>query len=169
MRPIVFSTESVRKILDGKKTMTRRVIEPQHPDLATLTGAKRNVLLNLCPYGAAEDTVSVVWVQEKWRGDRSTGIKYQADEKQCSFERLEVTPPIWHPATNMPYWASRIQLKLCDVRVEQLQEISVSDVLKEGFDSIDDFKACWNSLNEYRGYGWNDYPYVYVIEFKQIK
>lgn len=90
----------------------------------------------------------------------------------------------------MPRWASRITLEIVSVHVEQLQEITIEDVLAEGIrqtdpdgfylaplDGVSDFPwtqavpafaSLWNSINAVRGYGWDANPWVWVIEFKKL-
>jgi hypothetical protein len=77
----------------------------------------------------------------------------------------------------MPRWASRITLEVTEVRVERVQEISDSDIEREGM-HIENlecvyhgrrvlFKQLWNSLNAKRGFGWDANPWVWVITFKR--
>jgi hypothetical protein len=73
----------------------------------------------------------------------------------------------WMPAMTMPYWASRIKLEITDLRAERLQEITEADAVKEGVASIVEFKKLWDSINAIRGYGWEENPIVYTIEFKK--
>lgn len=86
----------------------------------------------------------------------------------------------WKPSIHMPRWASRITLEVVSVRVERVQEISASGVLKEaGSDKvpysassvfhISSFQKLWDFINEKRGFGWESNPWVWVVEFKVIK
>lgn len=79
------------------------------------------------------------------------------------------------PSIHMPRWASRIMLEITGVRVELLQDISVSDAIAEGYDgsntqpvdpAIKWYAELWESIN---GPGsWDANPWVWVIEFKRV-
>jgi hypothetical protein len=86
----------------------------------------------------------------------------------------------WKPSIHMPRWASRITLKIIDIRVEGLQDITEDDAITEGskepslvptvggcLSERDVFAKLWDSINEKRGYGWNTNPWVWVIEFER--
>lgn len=159
-RPILFSAEMVRAILDGRKTQTRRAIKmPRTRDAFTLLDrgdgwwpyqsddgesalcSDGNEHPYACPYGKPGDRL---WVREAhafvpepaYRC--STGIYQQinpADDYQAcvyreNFDRARGFS--WRPSIHMPRWASRILLEVTDVRVERLQEISDEDALAEG-------------------------------------
>ena len=76
----------------------------------------------------------------------------------------------------MPRDASRITLEIVSVRAERVQDISAEDAEAEGMLHTNDghckaliqFKDLWNSINEKRGAGWDENPYVWVIKFKKI-
>jgi len=152
-RPILMSTDMVKAILEGRKTMTRRVMKPQ-PDneltMYSLNGAInwRDELLNLdeypygnytgCPYGQVGDRL---WVRETWddmvclastekgkgKGESNPLYKASADSTE-----LKIMQGHWKPSIFMPRWASRITLEITGVRVERLQEIDSWDCIYEG-------------------------------------
>jgi hypothetical protein len=182
-KPIIFSAESVRAILDGRKTMTRRVVKP-HPDTngkfsdETVRKAWAGGFVDVkCPYCKPGDRL---WVREAWRHD-GHGYAYRAS---ClpSYESLYT----WKPSIYMPKEAARILLEVTGVRVERVQEISYDDVLQEGIeqkwtcfnpptggyahenDVLEDFIKLWDSLNSKRGYGWDVNPFIWVITFRRI-
>ena len=177
MRPILFSTDNVRKILDGKKTMTRRVVEPQVESIERLETVHAEVLydflINCCPYGQVG---SKLWVQEKWCGRRDRlvdcPLRYLADYPDNYDDAMKMDHTFglyeWQPATNMPYWAARLKLLITDVRVKRLHSITDYSACKEGVLSMEEFRKQWNSINEIRGYGWDMNPLVYVIVFEKI-
>lgn len=97
---------------------------------------------------------------------------YKTDEKWSPFNLR------WRPSIHMPRWASRIALEVVNVRVERLQEISVSNILAEGvyavrgWDTTDVILArweeLWDSIYADKGTGWETNPWVWVVEFKLV-
>jgi hypothetical protein len=91
----------------------------------------------------------------------------------------------WRSPLFMPRWAARLWLRLVDVRVERLQEISGMDALAEGVEilsGVDDrgparlhaaararFKELWDSLNARRGYPWSSNCHVWVLSFERAE
>lgn len=154
-RPILFSGEMVRAILDGRKTMTRRVVKSNRNDGSFLvveyekgklwpyhsidgesfdaTGNGEEISIDI-PYGMPGDRL---WVRETFAEGLSNkeGIAYRATSKWYDFE--DGTPESfkeikWKPSIFMPRWASRITLEITNVRVERLQDISEEDAKREG-------------------------------------
>jgi len=148
-RPILFSGEMVRAILDGRKTQTRRIVKPGWIPLVeevlrvngkwvfdVLEGELKS------PFGRPGDHL---WVRETAGSTKGNGITtvYRADGvKDDSGERTgwwfgdrfihgEFG---WIPSIHMPRSKSRITLEITDVRVERLQEISEADAKAEGID-----------------------------------
>jgi len=82
----------------------------------------------------------------------------------------------WNSPMFMPRWASRITLEvISDVRIENLQDITAEDALKEGFhgfwtesETLDAFCEVWQTNNAKRGYPWKNNPPVYVLGFKVV-
>ena len=154
-RPILFSSEMVRAILDGRKTMTRRVIKPQpeyqnymnKPNLhwSECGGRSQEEIAQYCPYGAPGDRL---WVRETCKIFSLSGIEpytkevvtisYRAGgakeiEKECMSEKIiKGGLNLWTPSIFMPRWASRITLEITNVRVERVQDITQADAKAEG-------------------------------------
>jgi len=81
----------------------------------------------------------------------------------------------WRPAINMPRWAARLFLKVTEVRVERLQEISILDMRAEGMTDDgclpclrESFIYFWDSLYAKKGFGWDVNPWVWVITFERL-
>jgi len=191
-RPILFNGEMVRAILDGRKTMTRRVVKGAGHSSVTrmLAPWRANGTIRTkemcgheagpfhdCPYGAPGDRL---WVRETWmpeseEGIRTGGVLYRATDRaepdgDCPFR--------WRPSIHMPRLASRITLEITDVRVEKVRDITHADALAEGvaYDvskadgaPVPRFRALWDSIYAKRGYGWNANPWAWVIEFKRVE
>lgn len=156
-RPILFSAPMVRAILDGSKTMTRRVVKPQPKrtgDGVLMWDASHrgmrfgsvgmDVPPNLvahCPYGAPGDRL---WVRETFGIDDEDGsVLYFADPGTAQdaehARACEDRYPRRRPSIHMPRWASRILLEIVSVRVERLQNISEDDARAEGIERGKDF------------------------------
>ena len=167
-KPILFSTPMVRAILDGRKTMTRRVV-------------KCDSIVDNKPYwniggfreGNFPYQVGIwLWVRETWQGTKDC-ISYKASDPQ---QVVEFNYEPWRPSIFMPRWASRITLEITNVRVERLHEITEEDAEKEGVSFTQytnanarfHFMELWDSINS-KKYPWESNPWVWVIEFKRLE
>jgi len=135
-----------------------------------------------CPYGVPGD---LLWVRETWDfrpwGDRVVRVAYAADGDQSGEIRVPDgwNPMLynyarWRPSIHMPRWASRLTLRVTDVRVERVQEISHADAIAEGCADPTGHNAhrfhfadVWDTLNAKRGHGWDANPWVWVISFER--
>jgi hypothetical protein len=142
-RPIIFGAESIRSILEGRKTQTRRVVKltkwvVEHDTIiqceeeairivqqAREDGAILRDSFLRCPFGTPGD---YLWVREGFFAESREMIFYRATHTQ-----YENDPDSgWKSPIFMPRWASRITLEITGVRVERLQEISEQDARAEG-------------------------------------
>lgn len=79
----------------------------------------------------------------------------------------------WHPSIHMPRWASRILLEIVSVRIERLNDCSVSDALAEGIihrtmnDPRVEYQHMWESING--ASSWDANPWVWVVGFKRVQ
>ncbi len=151
-RGIIFSSEMVRAILDGRKTQTRRIVKSAptthnfHGWIVSSTCAKDEgkacwaignspllkdpIRLN-CPFGKIGDRL---WVRETWQCGLCTEstFAYRATHKPSDLEEGRSEIIKWAPSSQMPRWASRILLEITGVRVERLQDINEEDAVAEG-------------------------------------
>lgn len=189
-RPILMSAPMVRALLAGLKTQTRRTVKPQ-PDwsdgkLAAQFTPDDQRLGRLgkiieCPYGASGD---LLWVRETFCDDWQDrqAIEYRADGG-LDADMIDAGCK-WRPSIFMPRAASRLTLRITDVRVQRLQDISEVDARAEGappsHPSIDavsrefgyaDFPRSWyaqlwDSIN---GPGrWEANPWVWCVSFSVV-
>lgn len=161
-RPIIFSGEMVRTILDERKTQTRRAIKLQpewnypgnytrgavthfhqlRKSWVTTVGfgaACESWVFGKCPYGEIGD---LLYVREAWahepndcENDPNCGLPshiYFRETEVSNGTFASVAHWRWRPSIHMPKWAARIWLILNDVRVEKLQEILPAGVIAEG-------------------------------------
>lgn len=159
--PILFKPEMIVRILEGRKTQTRRIMKPQPPDEWTPANVGRYHPTRIDRYG------------EEYPGDEIFGAANEDWGIQCYYgqpgDRLWVREPFWicagvgtqcllfddemakaprpdapirptggwaqlgrHPSIHMPKWACRLWLELTAVRVERVQAITSDDAVAEG-------------------------------------
>ncbi|MGJ0580884.1 hypothetical protein ACR71G_23345, partial [Xenorhabdus bovienii] len=155
-RPIIFNADMVRAILNGRKTQTRRIVQPQYESKSQelrkckdgfrwwLIGAESPQHRVNCPHGQIGDRL---WVREtfcpvfdaQYAEGEIDWIDYRATPRYSAEYpagwHLEPEDPAalkWRPSIHMPRWASRITLEVTDIRVERLQDIKEEDALAEG-------------------------------------
>lgn len=221
MKPILFNTDMVCSILDGRKTVTRRVMKPQ-PDITPIptfggsyrVSMEKNVFVKP-PYRTSD----ILYVRETWRvqsahrfeadariefksgGDLvriqfpGGGTQYHSRRQYDAFVSKWANDR-WHPSIHMPREAARIFLRVTDVRVERLQDITELDILEKEGVTVDfpqpkpsymslaytetrlkpavrkAFEDLWdktvNPADRSR-YGWEANPWVWVIEFERCE
>lgn len=206
-RPIIFNAEMIRAILADKKTQTRRVIDQKVALHAKYIIYERDKYTfyndeglpnyyRQCPYGKRDD---YLWVREaiirkSFGLQPFDGVTYAADLTAVlgegplgSYCDRAILDWNWKrnylPSIFMPKWASRITLKIIDIRIERVQDITFDDVVTEGIPQFtgargvlsDDppdprwkFIELWDSINAKRGYTWESNPRVWVISFERI-
>lgn len=206
IKPILFNTEMVRAILDGRKSCTRRLVKPQ-PDekhtypLGFVTDSTEKKEVGCFGFGIDEYGGSIqyakplyqlgdiLYVREKWH----KYTKRVGEGKSChlaefygykaSIANSEDSDEPWKPSIHMPKEAARIWLKVTDVRVERLRDITLEQIGREGVEveyphvlngeeKRYAFSALWNSTikkSDIDRYGWDANPYVWVIEFERCE
>lgn len=195
MKPILFNTEMVKTILDGRKTVTRRLIKPKYSNthIRWKTDKYGTRLIEIQndvegeTYGRREDGTTwrkllwyreikppyqvgdILYVRETW-AEGYDGYIYRADDKMGDKSVI-----MWHPSIHMPRGAARIFLRVTNIKAENLKNITVDGALHEGADisqGLKNFISIWNSTipeKTLTQYGWDANPYVWVIEFERIK
>jgi hypothetical protein len=161
-KPIFFNTVSVQGILKGIKTQTRRAFRP--------------------PWGGAGhhkyQPGDILWVRETWvvGAQAADSVIYRADYAGKRTPLAEGYK--WKPSMIMPRDAARIFLRVTDVRLQRLQDISERDAIEEGLtdaarytprENIQRFADFWDSFNSKRGYGWDTNPWVWAYTFELVK
>lgn len=162
--PILFSTPMVQALLEGRKSQTRRImkIQPKHPELNfgwANMGERWHYppvapMIDIkCPYGQPGDAL---WVKETWL-KCSDGYVYRTNhygdtvlvaKNGNTFDKSVK----WKPSTYMPREAARIFLRVTDIRVERLQDITEEDVIAEGIDVFNNPCAAFGSHGKYYDY-----------------
>lgn len=183
IKPILFNTEMVRAILDGRKNCTRRLVKFLAKKNPLWTGYIKDGLMlyngrnEPCIRNAPYQPGDILYVRESY-SELSFGYVYKADGENIDHLGNVIK---WHPSIHMPKEAARIWLRVTDVRVERLQEMWASDASKEGIyfrkpttadEMLIAFAKLWNSTikkSDLDRYGWDANPYVWVIEFERCE
>ncbi len=196
MKPILFNTEMVRAILNGQKIQTRRIMKPQP---MFYTGRKYIFKDHECPkkWEQCDNIIDtyryqkgdILYVRETWSEGWEEGTYiYKADDKLADNPLFEYsTKLIYKPSIHMPKEAARIFLKVTNVRIANLQDITDEEAKKEGANfkngknvgwkekiertAIQRFAEIWDKTikkSELGIYGWNANPWVWVIEFERV-
>lgn len=217
IKPILFnkqiSTEMVRAILDGRKTCTRRLVKTRRKDACGfyVTRKTDGSFAGIYEYDENESMFDnpleppyqpgdILYVRETWCL-RFDGEKYfyRADKNTPREEKrlLDYDDVRWHSSIHMPKETARIWLKVTDVRVERLNDMTDNDALREGAEGVKcnhaglgaygctdcmntgwleppllDFMQIWDftiKKTDLDRYGWDANPWVWVIEFERCK
>lgn len=166
IKPILFNTEMVMAILDGRKTCTRRICKDANeytvPDMDFYNADMRTYAVHnfadkkhteklsiaertcpICP-GDILYVRETVWQKIGYYLDIDGETKpswYNEFKYVASDEKPETG---WNyswakrPSIHMPKEAARIWLKVTDVRLERLQEINEKQACMEGTDPWDE-------------------------------
>ena len=221
IKPILFNTEMIRAILDGRKTVTRRLVKPQPKSKLCYTFAGSDCGTWGYPSKTAHEswgeeyrlpdnitkedfwkrwnppyhTDDVLYVRETWSPiypDKESNEVCGYIYKEDSLEEYDNRYPDgedyqwggkWRPSIHMPKEAARIWLKVTDVRVERLQEITEEQICREGVEveyphvlngeeKRYAFSTLWNSTikkSDLDRYGWDANPWVWIIEFDRCE
>lgn len=207
IKPILFNTEMVRAILDGRKRCTRRINKDANdyvvPDMDFYDSDKRTYAVHNYADKEHTDKLSIaertcpicpgdiLYVRETWKKALNGYCYYESWQRNGV---ADITK--WKPSIHMPKEAARIWLKVTDVRVERLQEITPKDAENEGVGNLfyEDigyseknygtevdkeygiakvqFAWLWESTikkSDLDSYGWYANPWVWVIEFERCE
>ena len=208
-KPILFNTDMTKAILEDRKTATRRICKDGNkctvPDMSFFDAEKRTYAVH--NYADAENIEKlsiaerkcpicpsdILYVRETWQQGYDVdenGEILEYPEKYiyaASVEHSKRKYIFWKPSIHMPKEAARIFLKVKDVRVERLQDITEDGIQKEGvivsrdecvseIDYVTElyfhFQRLWDTTvlkADIDRYGWEANPWVWVIEFERIK
>ena len=195
--PVLFNTEMVRATLDGRKDATRRIVKGFIPNDAVWGYTAFTPKGYISCRGTFADGYgekffklpcepgNILYVRETWK-KAPNGYYYYEDWQKNDI--ADITK--WKPSIRMPKEAARIWLKVTDVKVERLQNITEDGSKAEGaidnrgfihspdneYDRIhtarEHFIEIWNSTikkSSLDRYGWDASPWVWVIEFERCE
>lgn len=195
-KPILFNTEMVKAVLEGRKTVTRRVIKcPDHKVYDAACAYRKwfeaynpaDMPQHLIDWYARDIAMpqyqpgDILYVRETW-SEWTGGYLYKA-WPEWSAQPGAFPGEKWRPSIHMPKEAARIFLRVTNVRVERLQDMSYFDYLKGGIIvetkgvGVQDiaelkYKELWNSTikkSDLDRCGWDANPLVWVIEFERVE
>lgn len=197
----------VRSILDGRKSQTRRIVKypkqyklnelleweiKPHKDSPGLYSFWYDTNYTLpafkCPYGIPSD---ILWVRETFLIEESINAQIHYEYK-ADYSKTMADDVCWKPSIFMPKEASRLKLKVTNIRVERLQDITEEDAIAEGIEKIEGkvigypfgvsfnysngkgnystpkeaYMALWEKINGKDS--WKSNPWVWVIEFEKL-
>ena len=173
-KSILFSTNMVQAIIDGRKTQTRRIAKTDKP-----------------PYRAGD----ILYIRETWAQSPSGDYLYKAHSMYKGMDDADFSFS-WKPAIHMSKAAARIFLEVVNIRKEKLQDITEEDAKAEGVELCSPldlkqmplslitslpngskvlkktfragFYKIWQEINEKNmDAQWNNNPTVWVIEFRK--
>ena len=203
MKPILFNADMVCAILEGRKTVTRRVVklkysnthlemftnkygtrliekQNEEPGVTTIKnsdGTMTHTLLACIEKAPPYRPGDTLYVRETWSRSMAGTYLYRATDIPFIHDR-------WNPSIHMPREAARIFLRVTDVRVGRLQDITEKDMQQEGvitrpllndfekFISQKSFALLWDSTIKPADralYDWEANPWVWVIEFERCE
>lgn len=185
-KSIFIATDLIPALLDGRKKCMRRIMKPQP------TGEYARTFSEIAMYQPGD----ILYVRETWH----KYIKRVGKGESChlaefygykaSIANSEDANEPWKSPVCMPKEAARIWLKVTNVRVERLQEITVDGCHREGINietsavtdgetlnrkhdfSLEKFETLWDSTvkkSDIDRYGWDANPWVWVIEFERCE
>lgn len=190
MKGILFRPEMIKAIVEGKKTVTRRVIK----ELKMPPGVPEGTEIALNPRYFPGETV---YIKEAWAAGNDYGKGKGFEAELCNIypdESYEVVYKL-DDAKQVDYWRSpmflperfaRYFIQIDDVRPERLQEITEDDAVKEGaedweglridheskkYELVNDhlmgYELLWDSINKYP-YDWASNPWVWRYQFHPV-
>lgn len=198
VKPILFNTDMVRAILDGRKTVTRQAVKPQPQGYFEVNDNPLYIYDmsfgngRIYPPYQQDD---IMYVKETWHKYKKRIGKgkscYMAEfyGYKASIANSEDSDEKWRPSIHMPKEAVRIWLKVIGVRVERLQDITEKQAKAEGFEPVmstkdssfytpwqgppvENFKYFWNYTIKKKDlplYGWDANPWVWRIVFERCE
>lgn len=193
MKPILFNTEMVRAILDGRKTVTRRIVKAPYfvdthetpmPMRPAPKGSYVYRQVGSMPYPELiYNPGDILYVRETFvKAD--DGYHYRADATPDSEQLRKAYGYKFRPSIHMPREAARIFLRVTDVRAERLQDITPDSCAMEGIELYSgpvgsreayykrEFAKLWNSTipqKDSQSLSWGNNPWVWVIEFERCE
>jgi hypothetical protein len=174
MKPIIFSTPMARAVLEGKKNMTRRVINWRAGRVTFLPHTDpyndKNVIIKGFSFNPKKDyghafnvaahykAGDILWVREAFAKTEDGKYIYRADPIFDGTDKGGFAWS-WNPSIHIPKEAARLFLEVKNVRVERVQDISERDVVREGITILSFVRPDEKTKLKFRGG-------TFITEFK---
>lgn len=222
-RPILFTGDLVLAVLDGRKTQTRRPLKlrgsaaPLEGSISSVTKIDNHLQWRVsgplgsrdinCPYGGVGDFLygrEKHAIEPQGPGELDL-LHFAADGMCCGINRPDgshnwlhkADPPYegkWKPSIFMPRTATRMLLRITEVRLERLRCITNDEAVREGFadrssgprspghvpttgepswwttkiTALTEFFSAWSAMYDRPSGGWPENPWVWVISFERV-
>jgi len=197
MKNILFNLEMSKAIIERKKLQTRRIIENNFVDqdmfeiIKLFKEHKYEEAKNLYNFESKFKLNEIIWIREpakvisNGQEGKIPSIEYLADGKLFYFD-LEKKPTLNKYFVELPKWfvkkqgvpngcikeMARYFLKITNIRIEKLQNISDEDIINEGFNgNNNNLKEWWVNLwnkTSKKFYKYEDNPYVFIYDFQLL-
>lgn len=205
-RPIFFNNDMVRATLEGRKTVFRKLIKCTLPESDCIIRTRNSkpyvqihgtyIVENIqVPYAVGD----LLYVKENWTtrdytlidGVWSCSIVYMNGESPTRVFWGEDEDSIfkkksWQSSVCMPKSASRLILRVKNIRMESLDEIDGEEAVKEGFtdkyycdgwysfEPVKQFIDYWDweyikHDSDRHYYGYYASPWVWVVDFEVVE
>ena len=191
MKGILFNSDNIQAIVEGRKTQARRVIKPQPVCYIPESNINGMFMFGL---ETNYNSDAPFLMKPRYQVGETVYIKeaiHRFNVEYASYS-LDFAPVMFMQSANRFHWrwardklsprslpreAARYFIMITDVGVERLQEISWLDCLAEGIQEDRDgfFYRChysvpqgayielWNSINKQK---WESNPWVWVYSFE---
>lgn len=195
-RPFLFNTSMVRAILEGRKTVTRKLVKCNLPECDCIIHTRNSKsYVNIhgthimerieVPYSVGD----ILYVRETFCSKYDGEMYFYLADRFSNREHqklIDYSDVRWKSSVQMPKEAARIFLRVTGIRIECIDEIDGEEAVKEGFfdkyycdgryslEPVKQFIDYWDweylkhdSDRRYHGYYAN--PWVWVIDFEVVK
>ena len=122
---------------------------------------------------------------DKWKFIDLTGkmsVKYFYENDPPKLVQKGISEKVGYykrPAVFMPFRASRVGIKITNLRAEQIQNIFTEDIIAEGLSTNlrehdaechlrEKFSNVWDEINKDRGFGFDSKCWVWAITFEKF-